>query len=88
MTLARAARKLGLEVGKDLDIVGWTTDDEYDDLVSQEFSDCEAPAMIVWDHRDMAKIALERIELRRRSPDLHAVRITVPVRLVTSEKGR
>jgi DNA-binding LacI/PurR family transcriptional regulator len=83
--VARAAKELGLKIGRELDLVGWTTEDEYEALIAEAFADVRVPAMVVWDHRDMAKIALERIELRRRSPDLHPVRITVPVQLV---KGR
>jgi LacI family transcriptional regulator, galactose operon repressor len=88
ITIALAARKLGLEIGKDLHLVGWTTEDEYASLKDEAFGSGSLPAMIAWDHRDMAQIALERIELRRRQPELHPVRITVPVRLVPSEKEK
>jgi DNA-binding LacI/PurR family transcriptional regulator len=80
--VAEAARELGLKIGRDLDLVGWVTEDQYEDLMRDHFRGLKPPAMVVWDHRDMARIAIERIELRRTNPELHAVRITVPVRLV------
>jgi GntR family transcriptional regulator, arabinose operon transcriptional repressor len=86
VAMARAAVELGLKLGRDLDLVGWTTEDEYAGLKDQVFSDGNLPAMIVWEPRDMARIALERIELRRRQPGLHPVRITVPVRLVAPKE--
>ena len=83
--VARAARELGLEIGRDLDIAGWTTQDGYRSLMEEEFAGGRRPAMVVWDHRDMAAVALERIELRRRNPQLRIVRINIPVRLVPGD---
>jgi DNA-binding LacI/PurR family transcriptional regulator len=82
LTVVRAARALGLRMGVDIDIVGWTTADDHQHLMSAEFPGGDAPAMVVWDHRTMARVALDRVEQRRQCPDLSAVKLTVPARLV------
>jgi DNA-binding LacI/PurR family transcriptional regulator len=82
VAVARAARSLGLVLGRDLDLVGWSTEYEYRELLGGEFAGGPVPAMVVWDHRQMARIAIERLELRRQNPNLACVRITVSSRLV------
>jgi DNA-binding LacI/PurR family transcriptional regulator len=82
LAVVRAARALGLRIGDDLDVVGWTTADDHQHLMTAEFPGGDAPAMVVWDHRTMARVALDRVEQRRQHPDLSAVKLTVPARLV------
>lgn len=84
-TIARAAHELGLKIGRDLEIVGWTTKSDYRNLMEAEFAGCPRPTMVVWDRHDMAAAALERIELRRKNPNLRVVRINIPVQLVPGE---
>jgi len=89
VAVLQAARALNLVLGRDLDLVGWCTEYEYRELLGGEFAGAPAPAMVVWDHRQMARIAIERLELRRQNPGLAAVRITVPARLAVAEtEGR
>jgi DNA-binding LacI/PurR family transcriptional regulator len=84
LAVGRAARSLGLELGKDLDLVGWCTEDKYAAVVEREFGPGQAPPVVVWSSREMADIALARLVWHVREPGLKPLRISVPTRLVTS----
>jgi DNA-binding LacI/PurR family transcriptional regulator len=81
--LVRTARELGLRLGKDLDLVGWCTEEQHTRDWLPLFQG-EAPApCVVWSPRLMAELAVDRLEARRRNPRLAPVRICVPVELRT-----
>jgi DNA-binding LacI/PurR family transcriptional regulator len=78
---ARAAGDLGLVLGKDLDLVGWTTEQNYRARVEREFREGPAPSWILWDTGEMARIAVARLAWHHRDPGLKPLRISVPTRL-------
>jgi DNA-binding LacI/PurR family transcriptional regulator len=78
------ANELGLVVGRDLQLVGWATDETYDSLYAVHFSDPAAAAAIVWSATTMADTALRRLVERREHPDLPPLRLNVPTRLRTA----
>ena len=81
MQLIRTARELGLRVGRDLDLVGWCTEEQYTrDWLPLFGNESPAPC-VVWSPRLMAELAVDRLEARRRNPRLAPVRISVPVEL-------
>lgn len=82
MALARAARELGLRLGKDLDLVGWALEEHFDRGYATEAPELrECCATATWSLTDVGRLVLNRIGERRREPDLPAARILVPMRL-------
>jgi len=60
-SLAMAARDLGLVLGRDLDMVGWSTEEEYFSTYRQMFAGGQVPATITWSVREMADVAVDLI---------------------------
>jgi DNA-binding LacI/PurR family transcriptional regulator len=82
LAVGRAARSLGLDLGKDLDLIGWCTETKYAAVIEREFGPGQAPPVVVWNSREMADIALARLLWHLRQPNLKPLRISVPTRLV------
>jgi DNA-binding LacI/PurR family transcriptional regulator len=86
--VANAAREMGLVLGKDIDMVGWTVEEQYDEYVSH-FSGNPVPAAITWDLSTLAETAVARLAERRDRPDLPPMRIHIETRLrLHSQKPR
>ena len=81
--LVRAARELGLRIGRDLDLVGWCTEEQYERDWLPLFGGEPAAPCVVWSPARMAELAVDRLEARRRNPRLEPVRISVPVEVRT-----
>ncbi len=81
LQLVRTARELGIEIGKDFDMVGWCTEDQYKRDWLPAFAGGPAAPAVVWSPKKMAELAVDRIEARRRNPGLVPVKISVPVEL-------
>lgn len=86
LPLVRAARDAGLVLGKDIDVVGWFTEDQYRRDWLPLFGDGPAAPAIVWRPRVMAELAVDRLEARRKNPGLTPVKICVPVELRLSDE--
>ena len=56
------ADELGLVIGKDLHLVGWTMEELYEFEYAKIFKGCELPPAVVWRAADMAETALERLD--------------------------
>jgi DNA-binding LacI/PurR family transcriptional regulator len=78
--LVAAARELGLKVGTDFDMVGWSTEEGYGSYAAQ-FYGWPVPPAIVWSVARMAEAAVRCLKNRRAAPDAPTVHIRVPVRL-------
>jgi DNA-binding LacI/PurR family transcriptional regulator len=81
VALPRAARELGLEAGKDFDMVGWCTDEQRESGLLPWFRDAAPPPTVSWSIARMAEAAVARLKQRRAEPSLAAQTIRVPVRL-------
>lgn len=79
--VARAARDLNLVLGKDLDVVGWSTEEQYRTSYAPGFPDGKVPPAIVWSVAAMAELAITRLAERKANPSLRVAKINVPVRL-------
>ena len=77
---ARAAANLGLRLGRDLELVGWATAEEYDSYETS-FPDGSVPATVIWRIETLAEIALARLAERRAHPQLPLARIILKTRL-------
>ena len=82
----RAARRLGLVIGQDLDIVGWSTQERYEAGFRQVLSGGEVPPAVVWSVRELAETAVARLEQRRKNPGLPTIHLRIPVRLMFAKE--
>lgn len=82
LAVARAARELGLVVGKDLDLVGWSL---REDANPRELQDAAGPgaqvALVQWSATELAELCMVRLMQRRTDPHLPFSLTRVPVRL-------
>jgi LacI family transcriptional regulator len=79
--LAVAARELGLTVGKDFDMVGWSTEEDYAADWMREFPADQVPAAVTWSVKAMADLCITRLMQRRADPKTPVTMTRVPVRL-------
>jgi len=79
--VAGAARELGLVLGKNLDIVGWSIEELYESAFRPGFPGGRPPPAIVWSASAMAQTTVNRLAERRANPNLPAMKLSVPVRL-------
>jgi DNA-binding LacI/PurR family transcriptional regulator len=73
-----AAADLGLRLGKDLDLVGWCSQEMYPTEYLPHFVPGEVPPAITWSIDELAATAVSRLAERREHPQMTPLRITVP----------
>jgi LacI family transcriptional regulator len=83
----RAAARLGLKIGRDLDIVGWVAEENYAEFATA-FPEGQLPAAVTWRMRSLAEAVMARLAERRRRPGLPAMRMVVETRLRLGAGGR
>jgi len=79
--VARAAAELGLLVGRDFQMVGWCTEEEYADFGSW-FPPGRVPAAVTWSIARMAEAAVARLKQRRAEPQLAPATIRIPTAVI------
>jgi DNA-binding LacI/PurR family transcriptional regulator len=84
MMVARVAGQLGLKLGTDLDVVTWRAEERTDSRLV-ELAGGYRPAVVTWSMREMAAVAMARLEQRRSSPELPPTVSKIPVRLELPE---
>lgn len=77
---ARTAARLGLRIGRDFDLVGWATDEQYDDY-RLSFPEGQVPATVTWSIERLAENVIARLTERQAKPNLPVVRTIVETRL-------
>jgi DNA-binding LacI/PurR family transcriptional regulator len=77
---ARVAAELKLVPGRDLEIVGWSSEEQFEEYAAG-FPNAAAPATVVWSMKSLAETAMARLGERRARPDLPAARVSVEARL-------
>lgn len=78
---AQATRSCGLVVGKDLELVGWSTEEDLDVVYAPVFSSGQYPPSIVWSARSLAEVCIDRLLQRRSAPHAPVTLTRVPMRL-------
>jgi GntR family transcriptional regulator, arabinose operon transcriptional repressor len=73
----RASKKLGLQVGRDVHIVGWTAEEIVEESYDPHFPEDSTPPVILWKADAMATAALTRVEELMDNPRLPPKRILV-----------
>jgi DNA-binding LacI/PurR family transcriptional regulator/biotin operon repressor len=87
VTMAQVARSLGLTLGRDLDVVGWCTEEDYATGYRPFFDGGPVPPAVTWPVREAAEAAMLRLIERRINPGIATVQIRIPTRLKMGEAG-
>jgi DNA-binding LacI/PurR family transcriptional regulator len=78
-----ACADLGIEVGKDLEVVGWCPVEQYEREFLPQLQGSKAPPVVNWSIAQMAEAALDRLAERRANPNMPAIRINIRTSLRT-----
>jgi DNA-binding LacI/PurR family transcriptional regulator len=81
LAVKRAADELGLVIGRDLQMVGWCPEEQYDKEYAPAFAPGQAAPAVTWSIRAMAEAAVAVLAERRANPGLPPLRIRVPASL-------
>ncbi|MBI3832331.1 MAG: GntR family transcriptional regulator [Planctomycetes bacterium] len=84
--LAKAAAERGLTPGKDLEIVGWSAEEQYDSSYRKLFGNLPLPATMVWSIADLARAAIARLAERRLKLGLVPAQVKIPAKLKRPER--
>lgn len=84
-SLIGAADDLGLQLGRDLEMVGWSTLEQYEGDYLQRFVTQAPQPAVVWSVREMAEICITRLAQRRVDPGMPVTRTRVPTRLMLTQ---
>jgi len=84
--LVQAAAELGLASGRDVEIAGWTCDEEYDGAYRALFGGAPPPLTMVWSVAELARLTVARLAERRLKPAMPPALIKVPARLRLPEQ--
>jgi DNA-binding LacI/PurR family transcriptional regulator len=79
--LVRAAAELGLEPGRDVEVVGWSAQEDYETSYRGLFPGGRVPPTMVWSIADLARLTVARLAERRLNPAMPPALIKVPARL-------
>ena len=81
----RAAREMGLEHGRDYEMVCWSTEELYDSHYRPAFGDGPVPPAVTWSVDTMAETTMIRLAERRENPKMPTLRVKIPTRLRLAE---
>ena len=86
LEVVETAREMGMEYGRDYEVVGWSVEEVYDELWAAHFDDHPVPPAITWSMKTMARTAITRLTDRRADPSAPALRMKIPVTLRPGSK--
>ncbi|MHC4916707.1 MAG: substrate-binding domain-containing protein [Planctomycetota bacterium] len=72
-----ACREFDLKIGRDLDLVGWCPEEQYDREFLPHCNGSPVPPVISWSIARMAEATLDRLAERRANPNMPAIRINI-----------
>ena len=76
-----AADEMGLVLGRDLHMVGWSSAEIYENEYRPVFAGSAIPPAVVWSVQSMVETTLVRLAERRENPGLEPLRVNIPARL-------
>jgi len=79
--LRRAADELGLTLGRDLQLVSWSPEEQYDGEYVPKFAGGPVMPAVTWSIRAMAEAAVAVLVERRANPALPPLRVRIPASL-------
>lgn len=81
LAVAQVAKELGLVLGRDLDLVGWSVSQGPGAETLMRLSGLGDAAAVTWDPAELAELSVLRLLQRREQPQLPVSLTRVPVRL-------
>ena len=78
---ADVVRSMGLAVGRDVELIGWSPVEQYDQAVAAHFHGARVPPVVEWSIADMAEMAIDRLASRREHPEQPPVTVNVQTRI-------
>jgi len=84
---ADVARGLGLAIGRDVELVGWSSIEQYDQAVASHFRGGRVPPVVEWSIADMAEMAIDRLAARREHPEQPPVTVNIQTRVRPAVEG-
>ncbi len=82
LAIAEACTDLGLQPGKDIDLVGWCSDEQYEhDYLGTFPHFLPQTATVSWSMAETAKVVLSRLEERKRNPGLPPIHLRLPMHI-------
>jgi DNA-binding LacI/PurR family transcriptional regulator len=84
--LVSTAEELGLKLGRDIDVVGWSPEEDYDHYCTL-FKRSHVPPAMVWSITELARLAIHRLAIRRQNPSQVPVLTKLPARLRLPDKN-
>jgi DNA-binding LacI/PurR family transcriptional regulator len=73
----KACEDLGLEIGRDIDVVGWCSEEQYEGAFLPACPAGMVPPVISWSIAEMAEATLTRLSERRGNPQVPATRVNI-----------
>ena len=80
-SIVKAADELGLRLGTDLEMVGWSTLEQYETEYVQRFVNQPVQPAVIWSVREMAEVCIIRLAQRRADPGLPVTKTRIPTQL-------
>ncbi len=87
IALREVALEMGLTIGRDLDIVTWGTEEDFAAESGRARNGSGGLPAVLWSMRSMAETAMVRLAAQRETPDLPAVRTSIPTRLAIPDEA-
>ena len=85
--LVRAARQLGLRP-RDVEIVGWTPEEQHDGVYRTFFKGEASPASMAWSIAELTRLTVAQLARRRADPKAAPTFVKVPTRLIPAETSQ
>lgn len=79
--ITAVTKELGLVIGKDVKVVGWSVEEAYETGFKATYSGHRIPPAVVWSASSMADVALDRLNQRRGNPEAVRLRTCIPTRI-------
>ena len=77
----KVADEMGIRIGRDLHLVGWSVEEMAEAEHRSVFAGGEIPPAVVWSARAMVDTALDLLQYRRGHPNQSPLRVQVPTHL-------
>lgn len=81
----KAAAELGLTVGRDFELVGWSPQEDYEVEYAARFQFGNVPPAVVWSMTELSEMCILRLIQRHADPQLPASFTRIPMRMQTRE---
>lgn len=79
--VGKVAGELGLKLGKDFHLVGWSLEERFQNAFATQFVDQPVPPAVTWSVANLAETAMARLAERRENRDLPPIRLSIDTKI-------